>query len=262
MTVSALLLVHTAGAAVLQPETVAAWEDYVARAKSRMMERLKDPEPIGCQDLPSHAHCSDEIAAAPTDKHPMKGVPAGLIHDWTGVVFIPAAKIKDVLAVLRDYPRYSEFYSPYVIEARLLKRKDAEDRFSVMVRSKAVLGTLVLNGDYATVYEQAGSLRWAAVSESTRIQEIDDYGLPGEHRHEANEGKGYLWRVCTLSIFEQRDGGVYMRVQAMALSRDIPASLKWLAEPFVRRASRNTVITSLRQTREAVDRTRTAARTD
>jgi len=31
--------------------------------------------------------------------------PGGMIHHWTGVVFIPGAKLEDVLGVLEDYDR-------------------------------------------------------------------------------------------------------------------------------------------------------------
>ena len=66
------------------------------------------------------------------------------------------------------------------------------------------------------------------------------------------EGKGLLWRVLSLSRFEERDGGVYIEFEAIALSRDIPASLHWMIEPIVRRVSRNSLITSLKQTGGAV----------
>ena len=46
--------------------------------------------------------------------------------------------------------------------------------------------------------------------------------------------------------------GVYVELEAMALSRDIPVVLRWLVDPFVRKASVSTMFSSLKQTREAV----------
>ena len=51
---------------------------------------------------------------------------------------------------------------------------------------------------------------------------------------------------------EERDGGVYIELEAIALSRDIPVSFRWIVEPIVRRISRSSLTTSLRQTEGAV----------
>ena len=62
----------------------------------------------------------------------------------------------------------------------------------------------------------------------------------------------YLWALSSISRYEERDGGVYLELDAMALSRDIPAALRWLVDPFVRQAAVNTLIAYLKQTRDAV----------
>ena len=49
-----------------------------------------------------------------------------------------------------------------------------------------------------------------------------------------------------------RDGGVYVELEALALTRDIPASLHWLINPVVTRLSRSSVYTTLSQTRQAI----------
>jgi hypothetical protein len=51
---------------------------------------------------------------------------------------------------------------------------------------------------------------------------------------------------------EERDGGVYIELEAMVLSRDIPAALRWVVDPIVRRVSRSSLETSLQQTADAV----------
>lgn len=50
----------------------------------------------------------------------------------------------------------------------------------------------------------------------------------------------------------ERDGGVYIELEAIGLSRDIPASLRWIVVPIVRRVSRGPLSTSLQQTENAV----------
>jgi hypothetical protein len=66
------------------------------------------------------------------------------------------------------------------------------------------------------------------------------------------EGRGIIWRLFSVTRYAERDGGVYVEFEAIGLSRDIPASLRWIVEPIVRRTSRASLSTSLRQTETAV----------
>ena len=84
------------------------------------------------------------------------------------------------------------------------------------------------------------------------MQEIRHYGRPDEQELPPNQGSGYIWRLYSLARFEERDGGVYIELEAIALSRDIPVGLRWMVDPIVRRVSRNTLLTSLQQMAEAV----------
>ena len=45
---------------------------------------------------------------------------------------------------------------------------------------------------------------------------------------------------------------LFGELEAIGLTRDIPVSLRWVANPLVARLSRSTLSTSLRQTREGV----------
>jgi hypothetical protein len=46
---------------------------------------------------------------------------------------------------------------------------------------------------------------------------------------------------------------VYAELEAIALSRDIPAAFRFFVTPIVRRVSRDSLATSLHQTRIAID---------
>ena len=53
-------------------------------------------------------------------------------------------------------------------------------------------------------------------------------------------------------FFQNGPQRVYVELEAIGLSRDIPGSLRWLVEPIVRRVSQASLSTSLRQTEKAV----------
>jgi hypothetical protein len=94
--------------------------------------------------------------------------------------------------------------------------------------------------------------RLYSTSRTTRIQEVTEYGTPTQRMLPEGEGRGIIWRVFSITRCAERDGGVYVEFEAIGLSRDIPASLRWIVEPIVRRTSRASLSTSLRQTETAV----------
>jgi hypothetical protein len=56
----------------------------------------------------------------------------------------------------------------------------------------------------------------------------------------------------SIASYEERDGGGYLELEALALTRDIPASLRALVRPAVNHLSISSLSATLRQTREAV----------
>jgi hypothetical protein len=90
---------------------------------------------------------------------------------------------------------------------------------------------IALEGQFESHCSQLDGRRRYCISYSTRVQEIKDYGQPDSHKLPTDEGHGYIWRLYSLTKFEERDGGVYIEVEAIALSRDISASLRWFTKP-------------------------------
>jgi hypothetical protein len=253
-----LTLVFTARAAELKRETVKAWQQYIQSATARMQEHLRpenhflniDKE----QDLLTKVR-SGEILVSPGGSESLKKVPSGLIHDWLGTAFIEHARLNDVLSVVRDYDRYEEFYPPNVVYSRVLAKGGREDRFSMVLMNRSSFLKTALDSDYKCFYVHVSDRRAYSASETTRIQEIENYGASGQRSLRENEGNGFIWRLFSITRFEERDGGVYIELEVIALSRDIPISLRWIVEPIVRRISKSSLTTSLRQT-ECVVRSR------
>jgi hypothetical protein len=195
---------------------------------------------------------SRQIVVAPAQPHIPQKVPSGLIHDWIGAGFLPGVSIRDVLPVVRDYGRYKEFYQPHVIDSKAIAADDSQDRFSMVLMNKAFFKKLALDSDYQATYFRVDEKRMYSISQTTHIHEIAEYGLAGQHDLPENQGTGLIWRLYSVARFEERDHGLYVELEAIALSRDIPAAVKVVAEPIVRRVSRDSLITALKQTEAAV----------
>ena len=92
----------------------------------------------------------------------------------------------------------------------------------------------------------------ASVVEAVEVREIEGYGHNGERLLPPDSGNGFIWRIRSVARFEERDGGVYLELEAMALTRDVPASLAWIVNPVINDLSIRSLTTTLRQTRAAV----------
>jgi hypothetical protein len=248
----ALLAIVPLSAAELKRETLDAWDQYLDAANARMEQRAKGTFLWAAEspDRLRQVHAG-EVIVTPMTGHGSKSVPAGLIHHWIGAAFISGARVDDVVTLIRSYDRYTEFYKPSVIGAKTLSRQPDSDRFNVIVLDKAMFMKRALDSEYQSRFAQVDDRKWYSVAQTTRVQELDGIAQGSPRRIPEGEGSGYIWRLCTISRYEERDGGVYIETEAIALSRPIPATLHFLVEPIVRRVSRSSLTTSLEQTRDA-----------
>jgi hypothetical protein len=244
------------GAATLKPETKAAWDAYLQTATAAMQARLQpgahflwlDDEP----DRAEHVRTKGPYIG-PVSRDIPKKIPSGLIHDWLGAGFVPNAKIEDILRIVRDYDRYKEIYQPGVIDSISHGSDGVKDLFSLRLVNKTVVAKTALDTDCEASYIRVDDHRWYAFSNTTHIQEVDKFGTSEQRTLPEDEGTGLIWRLSSITRLEERDGGVYAELEAIALSRDIPAAFRFFVTPIVRRVSRDSLATSLHQTKIAID---------
>src|ERR1700733_2640152 len=254
-----LLRVHPSiGAATLtlSPETRAAWDAYLQAANDAMQARLQpgahflwlDDEPDRIEGIRTKGPY-----IAPVGPHIPKKVPHGLIHDWLGVGFVPDAKIEDILLVVRDYDHYKDIYHPGVIDSMNRSTDGVKDLFSMRLVNKSVVAKTALDTDCEVSYIRVDDQHWYGISNTTHIREIENFGTPEARTLPEDQGTGLIWRLSSITRLEERDGGVYAELEAIALSRDIPAAFRLFVTPIVRRVSRDSLATSLHQTKLAID---------
>jgi len=237
----------SASAISLTHETAQAWDDYIEGVNIRIKQRSSASNPFLWLDgEPDRAAMvrSKLIVVSPARRHvPMK-VPSGLIHRWTAAAFMPDLSIAGVLRVVRDYNRYKDFYGPGVIDSKSIDTNPDKDRFSLVLVNKSFFKKTALGSDNEASYVRVDYHCLNLVSRTTRIREVAEFGAPGAHALPEDEGTGIIWRLFSVVHFAERDGGLYIEVEAIALSRDIPGALRAMAGPIVRHASKETLVTS------------------
>jgi hypothetical protein len=244
-------------AATLKPETQIAWDAYVQQATTAMQARLQAgahflwlEEETGRMEFVR----TRGPLIGPISKHIPKKVSNGLIHDWLGAGFVPNARIEDILRVVRDYDSYKRIYRPGVIDSLSHSSEGEKDLFFMRLANRSIVSKTALDAECEAHYIRVDDHRWYGYSNTIHIRELAHFGTQKQETLAEDTGTGLIWRLSSITRLEERDGGVYAELEALALSRDIPGALRLFVTPIVRRVSRDSLATSLHQTRLAIDR--------
>jgi hypothetical protein len=244
-----------ARSAELQAGTLAAWQAYLHQSDVHMQERIEGRARfLWMDESPDHVARvrRGEAVIAPVAGRGTESVPDGLVHHWIGAIFIPGATIENLLAAVHDYDSYHKVYRPAVTSSRTLACAENRQEFQMVWQRKILLVSAAIQGRYQARDVMLDSTRGYSVAETVEVREIEGYRHSGERLLPPDTGNGFLWRIRSTARFQERDGGVYLELEAIALTRDIPASMAWMVTPVVNHLSVNSLTTTLRQTRDAV----------
>ena len=217
---------------------------------ARVRER---PDYLWVDELPERrqAVLRGEVLVAPSGGG-VTSIPSGMIHDWVGAVFIPDVTAEQVLRVVQDYERYKFIYPPVVATSHALSRAGDHDSFSMRWVRKVLFVTAVFDTEHEARYIHLGGRQWYSIDDTTRVVQVENSGRPDERLLSADHGSGYLWRAHSVTRCEERDGGVYLEMEVVGLTRDVPACFRWLVNPVIAQLPRSLMGTTLEQTRQAV----------
>ena len=238
----------------LKPETIKAFDAYVARAEAVMQETLQASGPFLWCDLEMkrsmEVHEGKIATQFWTGRAPAK-VPHGLIHDWIGGAFVPGATLEELLALIQNYDHHKNIYKPEVMDSKLIAHHDNEFQIYLRLLKKKII-TVVLETDHDVHYRPVSRSRWECRSYTTRIAEVESPGTSKEKVLPPDTGYGFLWRLYSYWRFEERDAGVYLECRAISLTRDVPFGLGWAIDPIIQELPRESLANTLEATRRAL----------
>jgi hypothetical protein len=227
------------------PEAIAGFNTYTSGVESRLAEQhqsrdaflalaARDPT-----DETARLKSGDLVIERVT---PSAGaeISGSLIHHWRGTAFVPGAKPADFERLMQDIPDYPQHFSPQVLHASLIARNGDRLLASMRIRQRHVI-TVVLDTAYDITYGRLDAQHGYSISRSTQISEIHAPGTPGEHALPPNEEQGFLWRLNTYWSYEEKDGGLYLQIEAVSLTRSIPIGLGWAIRPYLESIPRDSL---------------------
>ena len=251
-----LLLVFAATAlpaAELKQETLRTWDKYMQALEVERQNRIAGSIPFlwvdGSPDVRMRIERNEVVI---TNEDPRK-VPQGMIHHWLGAVFIPNRTLDQVMGVLTNYGDYSEVYKQLLKSCSVLKRDGDDIQLKAVVEQKFMSVTAAAATDNQIHIVRLDSKRAYITSRAIRIQEIADYGQANQHPFPEDRRPGYVWRAVVNERLEERDGGVCVELETVALSRGIPFEFRWLIKPLTDELPRKMMVDMLKDTQAALE---------
>lgn len=255
----ALMLVEGAVGFAAQPSSaaVSAFNSYTEGVETRLVRQHHSTEAFLA---PAVSAVQSEVRLREgelmvEELTPAGGValPGALLHHWRGTAFVHGGSAADFERLMKDFNGYPQYFSPQVIQAKEIMQQGDHLDASMRVRQRHVI-TVVMDTSYDITFGWLDTQHGYSVSKSTRISEIDAAGTAEERVLSASDEHGFLWRQNTYWSYEERDGGLYMQVESVSLTRSIPRGLGWAVQPFIESIPRESLEFTLRSTCNALSK--------
>ena len=236
---------------------VSAFNDYAGKVESRLAEQHRTTggflAPGGSSPQTDARLRKGELIIEQLTPSSEAHLPGALLHHWRGTAFVPDATAADFERLMKDVSGYPRKFSPQVMKASILTpgrggiKDGVPDQFTALmrVRQHHVI-TVVMDTTYDVKYGRLDARHGYSISRTTKISEIGSAGTAKEHALTDSEEHGFLWRMNTYWSYEERDGGLYMQVESITLTRGIPVGLRWAVRPYVESVPRESLEFTLR----------------
>jgi hypothetical protein len=252
----------TASPAELKPATAKAFDEFAKQNEARIQTEVSDPAKFLYIDSLPEGQKAAECARLQKGEILVQslgvkedGAPVhihdGLVHHWVATAFMPGVTPEQVLKLEQDYPRYAELYKPDVQKTKVLSHDDQHFQVYYRFYRHAVV-SVEYNVDFDVDYFVPDSSRNYSFTHAVRIAEVQSPGTPNEREYPVGKDHGYMWRLNLYTLCIERDGGTYVQVEFLALSRTVPAVFAWLVNPYVHSIPRDYLRHNLGTTRTAL----------
>jgi hypothetical protein len=238
----------------LKPETIQAFDRYIASTEAKMQPRWNGEHFLWFDDSPEIRLrlLAGAVVAQPVQGNGIVALPGGLIQDWIGAVFVPKTTLKETLSLVQDYPQHTQIYKPDVTDLKVLSHSGNDYTIRTRVVKSKFFISDVVDIDNQIHFAALDSKRVYSRSVSQRVAEISNAGKHNERELPVGHDRGLVWRVNGYWFFEESDGGVFITCESVTLTRDIPFLLAKVLSPLVHELPAEALKTSLEQTRSAI----------
>jgi hypothetical protein len=263
--VTLLTAVDTVCATDLRKKTLDAWQVYVQLTEQRIAAELEKGQGFLVRDFKGPSEAAGIRATIASGKpyiakmqtrneanNEIK-VQDGIVHHRYGSIFIPGAKVADVLSWVQNFDLYHLYFTE-VEKSKLISRNgDSFDVFLRLIRTKIGI-TVHYNTDYTFTFRRHDEARTSGRMIATRIAEIEDVGSRREKEKPPGQDSGYFWRSNFYWRYLEGTDGTFLECESVSLSREVPFGLGLFFRSFVESIVEESVVSVLISIRDGVTR--------
>ncbi len=255
-----LLMVGILTAGELEPGLLQGWAGYIKATEQRIAAELCASKGFLVLDFQPQSEAAAERRAVFAGEIPIKEMisydasgkkmvlSGGMAHHWRGSVFIPGAKLEEVIFRILN-PTAADMQQEDILQWRVLERgNDSLKIYLKLQRSKFV--TAVYNTEHEVRVQRHGKARVSSTSVATRIAELEEPNSSREREKPAGQDRGFLWRMNSYWRYEQVAGGVIVELESVTLSRTVPFVFNLLIGPLIESTARESVERTLASMRK------------
>jgi hypothetical protein len=234
---------------------LSAFNSYISAVESRLAQQHRSQNgfiaPV-TSDVQSETRLRQgELIIEQITPSTVADLPGAMLYHWRGTAFAPGAKVEEFERIMRDFNAYPQIFAPQVLQSKILTQHDDHFQVIMRVRQRHVI-TVVMDTTYDVTFSRFDARHGYSISRSTQISEIGSPGTRHERAMSPSEEHGFLWRLYTYWSYEERDGGLYMQIESVSLTRSIPTGLGWAIGPFIQSVPRESLEFTLRSTCNAL----------
>jgi hypothetical protein len=232
------------------PEALSGFESYIRQVEARLDQQHRQPAGFLAAEDSTRLR-KGELIIERMNPSSAADLPGALLHHWRGTAFAAGAKAADFERLMKDFPAYPRRFSPQVVRANVIAQQGDQYKVLLRVRQHHVI-TVVMDTAYDITFGRLDREHGYSMARSTRISEIKSPGTSDERALKPEEEHGFLWRMNTYWSYEEKDGGLYMQIESVTLTRSIPTGLGWVIGPFVSSIPRESLEFTLRSACDAL----------
>ena len=222
------------------PAAVAAFNTYAHTVESRLAQQHKSPttflilptDPTSLAHLRSGQLLIEKISTPAT--------PDTLLHHWRATAFVPNGTTADFEHLLQNFNAYPHNFAPQIVSSTVIWHTPTDTLLRLRTRQHHVI-TVVLDTTVDVTFAALDATHGYSISRSTRVDQISPSG-----------DDGFLYRLNTYWTYEQRDGGLYLQIESLSLTRSIPHGLAWAVKPYLESIPRESLVFTLTSARNAL----------
>lgn len=237
-------------AAAPAPAAMAAFNNYTRQVESRLARQhsaLSTYLAGSSPEVQARLRKGELII----EQLPTPEAPGAILHHWRGTAFAPDATAAGFERLMRDFNSYPRLYSSQILSASTLSQNGDHYQVTMRVRQQHIL-TVVLDTTYVVDFVSLDPDHRSSISRGTRITEIASPGTPSERALAPAEDHAFLWLLNSYWSCAQANGGLYLQIESVSLTRSIPTGLGWVVRPFLKSVPRDSLEFTLRSTLTAL----------